>query len=728
MWPHSLKGTLLLAVSLMVITSGLLVALLMGQRYSASLQDALHARARSLAQGLALHAADKVLINDLVALQKMLDHQLRSDKSVSYLFLVRDGKVLAHTFEKGVPAQLLDAPASGLEDKPAFQRIVSTQGGHYWDVAWPVMGGKAGVLRLGMSEEPYRQKLWQLWTQIGLLTLAILGLALAAGMIFVGRITRPLAALSQTARRIDQGDLAARAEIPPGGGEVAALATSFNQMVQRVEDYTHQLEEQTMDLERAHRQTRASCQMVQEISALRTLDDMRLFLMARLRGMLLCHDMVILVLNQSRDVLFVLGRGHSKTFTDPDLVRAAREILQGRDKISFTKQNPFRPPLVPREFSSAVRQGIIPLTGGQVEGAMVVACPGGCSCDAEDIQSVGLIMNQATGALGRAVQDEEEMRGLAAGGAAGFQGIIGRDPMMQVIYRLIEDVAPTDATVLIQGESGTGKELVARAIHRHSPRRDKSFKEINCSAYPETLLESELFGHEKGAFTGALRRKAGRFEQADGGTVFLDEIGEISPHAQIKLLRVLQTRKFERLGGAETLQVDLRVLAATNKNLVEEVQQGRFREDLYYRLNVIPVLLPPLRERRNDIPLLARYFLERFCQEQDKGVKGFSPEAMRLLLDYNWPGNVRELENSVEHAVVLAKGGQIGVWDLPAALRNPASPSAAATLAEQEKRLVREALESCRWNKKMAAAQLGISRSTLYDKIKKHQLAKPTTH
>lgn len=728
MWPHSLKGTLLLAVSVMVITSGLLVALLMGQRYSASLQDALHARARSLAQGLALHAADKVLINDLVALQKMLDHQLRSDHAVSYLFLVRDGKVLAHTFEKGVPAQLLDGPGPGQNGQPGSRKIVSTQGSHYWDVAWPVMEGKAGVLRLGMSEEPYRQKLWQLWTQIGLLTLVILGLALAAGLIFVGRITRPLSALSQTARKIDQGDLTSRAEVPPGGGEVAKLANSFNQMVQRVEGYTHKLEEQTMDLERAHRQTRASCDMVQEISALRTLDEMRSFLMTKLRGMLVCHNMVILVLNQSRDTLFVLGEGSSKIFTDPDVVHAVREILRDKNEITFSDHNPFHPPLVPQEFSSAVRQGILPLKGGQVEGAMVVACPGGCSCDAEDIQSVGLIMNQAAGALGRAIQDEEEMRGLAAAGAAGFRGIIGRDPKMQVIYKLIEDVAPTDATVLIQGESGTGKELVARAIHRQSPRRDKSFKVINCSAYPETLLESELFGHEKGAFTGALRRNAGRFEQADGGTVFLDEIGEISPHAQIKLLRVLQTHKFERLGGTETLQVDLRVLAATNKNLVEEVQRGRFREDLYYRLNVIPVVLPPLRERRNDVPLLARHFLDRFCQEQDKGIEGFSPEAMRLLLDHTWPGNVRELENSVEHAVVLAKGSQVGAWDLPAGLRDPGRPPSAATLLEQEKRLVREALESCSWNKKMAAGQLGISRSTLYDKIKKYRLDKPTAH
>ncbi|MEW5911054.1 MAG: sigma 54-interacting transcriptional regulator [Thermodesulfobacteriota bacterium] len=727
MWPRSLRGSLLLAISIMVIASGLLVATLVGQRYSASLQEALQAQARSLALGLALQAADLVLINDQVALQKMLDHQLQSDPAVAYLLLVRDGRVLAHTFPRGVPVQLLEGLGPGPDGRPRFQKIVSNQGGHFLDVAWPVLEGKAGVLRLGMSEEPYRQKLSHLWLQIGLLTLIILALALAAGLIFVGRITRPLAELSRAARRIDHGELAARAAVPGGRGEVAQLATSFNQMVQRIQGYTHKLEEQTMDLERAHRQTRASCAMVQEISGLRTLEEMRQFLMARVQSMLVCHHIVILALNQAKDTLFALGPDSGKRFRDPELLAAVKPMLAGEKQITYTRHNPFRPPLVPAEFADADRQGIIRLQQGPVEGALLVACPGGCDCNAEDIRSVGLILNQAAGALGRAIWDEEDLRGLAAAGATGFSGIIGRDPKMQVIYKLIQDVAPTDATVLIQGESGTGKELVARAIHRHSPRRDRTFMVINCSAYPETLLESELFGHEKGAFTGALRRKAGRFEQAHGGTVFLDEIGEISPQAQIKLLRVLQTHRLERLGGSETQEVDLRVLAATNKDLLAEVQAGRFREDLYYRLNVIPLMLPPLRDRRNDIPLLARHFLELFCQEQGKSLQGFGSEAMRLLLDYPWPGNVRELENSVEHAVVLAKAGQVGAWDLPAALRAPVA-APAATLAEQEKRLVREALEQCGWNKKMAAERLGISRSALYDKIKRHRLEKPVAH
>ena len=302
---------------------------------------------------------------------------------------------------------------------------------------------------------------------------------------------------------------------------------------------------------------------------------------------------------------------------------------------------------------------------------------------------------------------------------------------MQNIYRLIEDIAPTDATVLIQGESGTGKELVARAIHGRSPRRGQPFIVINCSAYPATLLESELFGHVKGAFTGAIRQKIGRFEQANGGTVFLDEIGEIAPSAQIKLLRVLQSQKFERVGGEETLKVNVRILAATNKDLLKEVTDGSFREDLFYRLNVIPIQLPPLRTRRNDIPLLARYFLHRFAAEQHKKIQDFSSEAMRRLLDYPWPGNVRELENSIEHTAVLAKRSTVEILDLPSVIRD-AAPALASespgTIVENEKKLLQEVLEECDWNKKKAALQLGISRSTLYEKLKKYQIMKPTIH
>jgi len=245
-----------------------------------------------------------------------------------------------------------------------------------------------------------------------------------------------------------------------------------------------------------------------------------------------------------------------------------------------------------------------------------------------------------------------------------------------------------------------------------------------------------LFGHEKGAFTGAVAKKAGRFELADGGTVLLDEIGEISASAQIKLLRVLQTQKFERVGGEKTLEVDVRILAATNKNLLQHVKNGAFREDLYYRLNVILFNLPPLRKRRNDIPLLAKYFLERFTIEQEKTVHDFDQEAMRFLLDYNWPGNVRELENSVEHAVVLAKEVVVLRTDLPSAIldanNGPVSSltvSRQRSIVENEENLIRKVLEDCEWNKTAAAVQLGISRSTLYEKLKKYRIEKtPTLH
>jgi two-component system response regulator HydG len=316
-----------------------------------------------------------------------------------------------------------------------------------------------------------------------------------------------------------------------------------------------------------------------------------------------------------------------------------------------------------------------------------------------------------------------------------YSGIVGKDPKMQVIYKLIEEVAPTDASVLIQGETGTGKELVARAIHDKSARRAAPFVVINCSAYAATLLESELFGHERGAFTGAIRQKPGRFEQAKGGTVFLDEVSEVSPEAQVKLLRVLQTHTFERLGGEQTLSVDVRILAATNRDLLEEVEEGKFREDLYYRLNVIPLVLPPLRERRNDIALLANHFLQRFADEQGKEIKEFSSEALWVLLDHDWPGNVRELENTIEHATLLTKGTRLDVSDLPRQFHkshsvstNSFTSSLPTTIEGNEKQLLRQTLENCGWNKSSAAEVLGISRNTLYAKIRKYGIFRTTIH
>ncbi|MGA2466750.1 MAG: sigma-54 dependent transcriptional regulator [Thermodesulfobacteriota bacterium] len=304
-----------------------------------------------------------------------------------------------------------------------------------------------------------------------------------------------------------------------------------------------------------------------------------------------------------------------------------------------------------------------------------------------------------------------------------FGNILGKNTRMQSIYELISDISNTDSTVLIQGESGTGKELIARAIHFNSHRKNKPFVVANCSAYSQNLLESELFGHEKGSFTGAIRRKTGRFELAHGGTIFLDEIGEVSPPTQILLLRVLQDHRFERVGGEETLEVDVRVIAATNKKLMEEIRKGTFREDLYYRLNVIPIFVPPLRERRDDVPLLASHFLQKFCQEKSKDVASISPDVMEILLAHSWPGNVRELENVIQHAIIIAKQEKILPKDLPQyLLQQPLPTKQLISLQDHEKNLIMKTLEETNWNKHQTAKRLKINRSTLYGKMKRYGL------
>ncbi len=276
---------------------------------------------------------------------------------------------------------------------------------------------------------------------------------------------------------------------------------------------------------------------------------------------------------------------------------------------------------------------------------------------------------------------------------------------------------------MIQGESGSGKELVARAVHLHSYRKDKPFIVVNCSAYPQTLLESELFGHEKGAFTGATHRKLGRFELADKGTLFLDEIGEIPLMSQVKLLRFLQFQKFERSGGVETIEVDIRVIAATNKDLKKEVENGNFREDLYYRLNVIPINIPPLRVRRNDISLLVEHFLKRLNLRGNKKVKGISSEAMDTLMCYGWPGNVRELENIIEHAFILTKNEFINGQSLPLDIYSIVNKEQKiSSFQDNEKKFLARVLQEYKWNKLQVAKKLNISRSTLYAKLKKYNI------
>ena len=350
--------------------------------------------------------------------------------------------------------------------------------------------------------------------------------------------------------------------------------------------------------------------------------------------------------------------------------------------------------------------------------------------------------------IARAVQSrelEQENRALKqqVDERYGLEKIWGDSPALHAVLDTIKQVAPSSANVLIEGESGTGKELAAHAIHNLSRRSKAKFVVVHCAALSPQLLESELFGHEKGAFTGAHERRIGRFEQANGGTIFLDEVAEIDPNTQVKLLRVMsEQRAFERVGGNQTLRADVRLIAATNKNLEQLVREGKFRDDLYFRLNVVRIVMPPLRERKEDIPILVRGFLRHFCKENQKPLLELAPEAMDALLAYDWPGNIRELRTAIEHGVVMATGKQIVLRDLPIAVRQAAtaslpggvSPTKAfgektspLDLHETERRLIAQALAATNGNITAAAKKLGISRRTLHRKINEMNLARTPT-
>ena len=305
-----------------------------------------------------------------------------------------------------------------------------------------------------------------------------------------------------------------------------------------------------------------------------------------------------------------------------------------------------------------------------------------------------------------------------------YDEIVGKSDAMQKIYDLISQVAPTDSTVLITGESGTGKELIAQAIHGNSQRCYMPFVAVSCGALPDSLLESELFGYEKGAFTGADYTKKGRFELADKGTLFLDEIGDISLKTQVDLLRVLQQKEFRRLGGQEEIKVDVRVLAATNQDLKKAISENRFREDLFYRLNVISIHVPPLRERKEDVPLLAKAFIHRYCLELNKEPVQITSSAMQLLMDYDWPGNVRELENVIERALVIGRGQEIVTDDLPFSRKELGAEAFPKSLKLMEKIHIKKILEEMDWNISKAARVLEIDRQTLYNKIEKYHIEK----
>lgn len=356
----------------------------------------------------------------------------------------------------------------------------------------------------------------------------------------------------------------------------------------------------------------------------------------------------------------------------------------------------------------------------------------------------GKMLEEALARIGL-YDDEQEAKPQGQGVQRGCSCIVGKSKQIERVFTLIKKVCDTDTTVLIRGESGTGKELIAQALHFEGSRKQSPFVPVNCGAIPAELLESELFGHEKGAFTHAIRTRVGRFEMAHGGTVFLDEISEMSPMLQVKLLRVLQEKQFERIGGTKTITSDFRVVAATNRDLEEEVKEGRFREDLYYRLNVIPLDAPPLRERGQDVPLLVEHFVKKFNRSKKKGIKKVSDDAMAQLLRYPWPGNVRELENMVERMVILAMGDKITMEDLPerilAATGAQRAPSTSngqqfdeipaegfflnRTVADFEKQLIIQALGQTNWVKNRAAKLLNVNRTTLIEKMKRFKLNKP---
>jgi DNA-binding NtrC family response regulator len=311
--------------------------------------------------------------------------------------------------------------------------------------------------------------------------------------------------------------------------------------------------------------------------------------------------------------------------------------------------------------------------------------------------------------------------------------IIGASPPMQKVFEIVDQVAPSKATVLITGESGTGKELVANAIHQRSTRASGPFIKLHCAALAESLLESELFGHERGSFTGAVGRRDGRFQLADGGTLFLDEIGEISPAIQVKLLRFLQEREFERVGGSQTIHVDVRVIAATNRDLAEDVKAGRFREDLYYRLNVVSIEMPALRERKSDIPALAKFFVDRYATQNGKQLDSIAPAALDLMVAYDWPGNVRELENAIERAVVMASGTTLEPKFLPASVRpsertaDGVPPIPGSTMAELERYAILRTLEATGGSTSKAADMLGISARTIQYRMHEYNAAPRST-
>jgi two-component system, NtrC family, response regulator AtoC len=458
------------------------------------------------------------------------------------------------------------------------------------------------------------------------------------------------------------------------------------------------------------------------------------------------HKPRILILDEDRIILQSLSQFLSREGYDVrscDRPEDAFSLLEGA-QIEVLLADINMPGVKPADFLRDVRRRaphvvtIVITSYGSIEGAVEATKMGAFDYLTKPIvdDEIRVVVEKATRQQSLLFENQTLRQQLDM--RFGFENIVGHDYKMLKIFDVSEAVSDSRATVLMTGESGTGKSLLARAIHHRSPRRDKPFVEVSCGALPETLLESELFGHTKGAFTGAIGDKPGRFLSADGGTLFLDEINSASPAMQVKLLRVLQERAFEPVGSSQTKHVDVRVILASNSDLAELVAAQKFRQDLYYRINVVTIRLPPLRERLSDIPLLAANFLRQFSKESGREVLGFTDEAMAALQRYQWPGNVRELENAIERAVVLCRRPQIDIEDLPEVLQTTAlaqiATSAAspeipetpqpleAALQGPERRIIEAALKRNAWNRQATAAELDINRTTLYKKMRKYRL------
>lgn len=727
---------LLLAVALLVVFTGIVVSQLVIQNYSNALLTGAIARAESISHKLALDLTDKILINDLVAVQKVLDDQLKSEKSVFYLFIMNSSQVLVHTFPSGVPLNLVDINKKKEIKKKIVTKLESESGERFIDIQWPIFEGKAGVLRLGLSEEIFRSKVKQLRMKMTLITFFVLIISLLISHLLITHLLNPFIQLTKAVKEIDEDHLDIEIDIK-GPAEINGLVMAYNGMISRLSEYTaklkaynRRLEQKNNDLDRAHNQMMTTFSVSKEIAALPDLKSICSYIVTTLHDIVECNNLTMIIFDNDQKIPY-LSDGKNLIVLKKENFDLLYHNANKPESPIFLKNTEIKALPLPEIVDISLRMAIFPFHHHkQVLGAILISCPDDCICVKTEMDVIQLILKQVSGAIYRAFEHDKEIKGLRQriNTISGFMGMVGKDAKIQNIYKLIEDVAPTDATVLIQGESGTGKEMVAKALHDISGRSKKPFIVINCSAYPATLLESELFGHEKGAFTGAVQRKTGRFEQATGGTVFLDEIGEISLSAQTMLLRVLQSQKIERIGGQDSITVNTRVLAATNRNLIDEVKKGNFREDLYYRLNVIPINLPSLRERKVDIPLLARHFLKKYAAEQNKSIEDVDRETMRLLLNYDWPGNIRELENSIEHAVTLSKLNKIYASDLPNHLftsMTQLKSNNPKILKANEEEIIRKVLEECKWNKTAAASNLGISRSTLYEKLKRFNIIKP---